>query len=364
MLANKTIVLGITGGIAAYKAADIASKLTQAGARVEVVMTESATKFITPLTLRNITGRPVVTDTAHLAAQEVEVLRRGGGVDDLDVVLGGRASGTARCAPSSARGPGPRSRAAAAAPAPFCWPHLSSAATMYWSMMIWAPLTKSPNCASHITSASRLACGVAVLEAERGVLRQQRVVAPRTGAVGRRASSSGIARSPVSKSISAAWRWLKVPRRESWPARRTGVPSSSSEPNASASAVAQSTSPLGVHRGAGLELAASLGWTVKPSGYVGQRWRRSGRASRRSTPVGDVGQHAQRRGGLGARDAPRCGPASGSRRARPAAWRWKSASALLGLVDGDVAAPHQRLDVAACARCGARRSRLYMSGWV
>ncbi len=61
MLANKTIVLGITGGIAAYKAADIASKLTQAGAKVEVVMTESATRFITPLTLRNITGRPVVT---------------------------------------------------------------------------------------------------------------------------------------------------------------------------------------------------------------------------------------------------------------------------------------------------------------
>ena len=50
MLANKTIVLGITGGIAAYKAADIASKLTQAGARVDVVMTESATRFIAPLT--------------------------------------------------------------------------------------------------------------------------------------------------------------------------------------------------------------------------------------------------------------------------------------------------------------------------
>ena len=62
MLANKTIVLGITGSLAAYKAADIASKLTQAGAKVEVVMTESATKFIAPLTLRSITGRPVVTN--------------------------------------------------------------------------------------------------------------------------------------------------------------------------------------------------------------------------------------------------------------------------------------------------------------
>ena len=61
--------MGITGGIAAYKAADISSKLTQAGARVETVMTESATRFITPLTLRNVTGRPVVTDMFELASE-------------------------------------------------------------------------------------------------------------------------------------------------------------------------------------------------------------------------------------------------------------------------------------------------------
>ena len=67
MLAGKTIVLGITGSIAAYKAADISSKLTQAEAKVEVVMTESATRFITPLTLRNITGRPVVSDMWDLS---------------------------------------------------------------------------------------------------------------------------------------------------------------------------------------------------------------------------------------------------------------------------------------------------------
>jgi phosphopantothenoylcysteine decarboxylase/phosphopantothenate--cysteine ligase len=69
MLINKTIVLGITGSLAAYKAADIASKLTQAGAKVEVVMTEAATKFITPLTLHSITGRPVVTDMFELASE-------------------------------------------------------------------------------------------------------------------------------------------------------------------------------------------------------------------------------------------------------------------------------------------------------
>ncbi len=69
MLSGKTIVLGITGSIAAYKAADIASKLAQAGARVEVVMTESATRFITPLALRSITNRPVVTSMWEMASE-------------------------------------------------------------------------------------------------------------------------------------------------------------------------------------------------------------------------------------------------------------------------------------------------------
>jgi phosphopantothenoylcysteine decarboxylase/phosphopantothenate--cysteine ligase len=62
MLADKNIVLGITGGIAAYKAVDLASKLTQAGARVNVVMTKSATEFITPLTFRSVTGNDVSTE--------------------------------------------------------------------------------------------------------------------------------------------------------------------------------------------------------------------------------------------------------------------------------------------------------------
>ncbi len=69
MLANKTVILGITGSIAAYKAADIASKLTQAGASVEVVMTESATRFITPLSLSSITGRPVVSSMWELSSK-------------------------------------------------------------------------------------------------------------------------------------------------------------------------------------------------------------------------------------------------------------------------------------------------------
>lgn len=61
MLQGRNIVLGITGGIAAYKAADLASKLTQAGAVVDVVMTKSAQELITPITFRAITHRSVVT---------------------------------------------------------------------------------------------------------------------------------------------------------------------------------------------------------------------------------------------------------------------------------------------------------------
>lgn len=62
MLSSKVIVLGVTGSIAAYKAADLASKLTQAGARTDVIMTRAATEFVTPLTFRSLTHRPVVTD--------------------------------------------------------------------------------------------------------------------------------------------------------------------------------------------------------------------------------------------------------------------------------------------------------------
>lgn len=63
MLKGKTILLGITGGIAAYKGAALCSKLVQAGANVHVIMTESAAKFITPLTLQTLSRNPVYTDT-------------------------------------------------------------------------------------------------------------------------------------------------------------------------------------------------------------------------------------------------------------------------------------------------------------
>lgn len=63
MLRGKTILLGVTGGIAAYKAAALASALVKQHAAVEVVMTENATKFITPLTFEQLTGRRTMVDT-------------------------------------------------------------------------------------------------------------------------------------------------------------------------------------------------------------------------------------------------------------------------------------------------------------
>ena len=60
-LAGKTIALGVSGSIAAYKAADLTSELRKAGADVHVVMTESATKFISALTLGTLSRNPVLT---------------------------------------------------------------------------------------------------------------------------------------------------------------------------------------------------------------------------------------------------------------------------------------------------------------
>jgi phosphopantothenoylcysteine decarboxylase/phosphopantothenate--cysteine ligase len=98
ILNNKTIVLGITGGIAAYKAVDLASKLTQDGARVEVVMTEAATKFVAPLTLRNITGRPVVTNMFEMASQYQEEHVALAELADVVVVAPATANSIARLA--------------------------------------------------------------------------------------------------------------------------------------------------------------------------------------------------------------------------------------------------------------------------
>jgi phosphopantothenoylcysteine decarboxylase/phosphopantothenate--cysteine ligase len=61
-LAKKRLLLGITGGVAAYKAAELLRLLIQAGAEVQVVMTQAACQFITPVTMQALSGRPVFTD--------------------------------------------------------------------------------------------------------------------------------------------------------------------------------------------------------------------------------------------------------------------------------------------------------------
>jgi len=92
-LVNKRILLGVTGGIAAYKSADLVRRLQDAGAEVRVVMTQSACEFITPLTMQALSGHPVHTDLldprAEAAMGHIELARW------ADLVL---------IAPASARG--------------------------------------------------------------------------------------------------------------------------------------------------------------------------------------------------------------------------------------------------------------------
>ena len=79
-LSGKRIVLGVTGSIACYKALDLASKLVQAGALVDTIMSYGATQFVTPLAFRSITHRPVVTDSfdpnSEYSNEHVELARQ------------------------------------------------------------------------------------------------------------------------------------------------------------------------------------------------------------------------------------------------------------------------------------------------
>ncbi len=72
ILQDKSIVLGVTGGIAAYKVVEVASRLVKSGAMVDVVMTEAATEFVGPLTFQAITHRPVVIEMFALL-QDTEI---------------------------------------------------------------------------------------------------------------------------------------------------------------------------------------------------------------------------------------------------------------------------------------------------
>ncbi len=71
-LEGRTVLLAVSGGIAAYKAAEVVRALVRAGARVRAMMTRGAQQFLTPLTLQVLSGQPVATDTFDLA-QESEI---------------------------------------------------------------------------------------------------------------------------------------------------------------------------------------------------------------------------------------------------------------------------------------------------
>jgi phosphopantothenoylcysteine decarboxylase/phosphopantothenate--cysteine ligase len=73
---SKHLLLGVTGSIAAYKAAELASRLTQAGVQVDVILTPAAEKFVTPLTFQSVTGRKAFTE-ADLWGGQAHVLHVG-----------------------------------------------------------------------------------------------------------------------------------------------------------------------------------------------------------------------------------------------------------------------------------------------
>src|SRR5690349_18084291 len=72
MLSEKTVVLGLSGGIACYKSAELVRGLVKEGANVRIVLTRAAQEFITPLTLQTLSANPVATDTFNLT-QESEI---------------------------------------------------------------------------------------------------------------------------------------------------------------------------------------------------------------------------------------------------------------------------------------------------
>lgn len=80
MVAGREILLGVTGGIAAYKAADLASKLVQAGARVSVILTAAAEQFVGATTFEALTGRPVnralFSPTENFQGEHIGLARR------------------------------------------------------------------------------------------------------------------------------------------------------------------------------------------------------------------------------------------------------------------------------------------------
>jgi phosphopantothenoylcysteine decarboxylase / phosphopantothenate---cysteine ligase len=98
ILADKHIVLGVTGSIACYKAADLASKLTQAGAQVETILTSGALQFISPLTFQSVTGQRAYIDADLWSSQGHVIHVSLGHHADLVVIAPATANTIARLA--------------------------------------------------------------------------------------------------------------------------------------------------------------------------------------------------------------------------------------------------------------------------
>ena len=122
-LKDRHVVLGVSGSIAAFKAADLCSKLVQAGALVDVVLTAAAQQFVTPFTFRSLTGRPVYTNMFEPATdageEHVALARRA----DLIVVAPATATTLARFAQISSCSTA-AARNVSAAQINGCWPSL------------------------------------------------------------------------------------------------------------------------------------------------------------------------------------------------------------------------------------------------
>ena len=70
MLKGKTVVIGVSGGIAVYKACDVVSRLKKLNANVHVIMTKSATEFVTPLTFQSLSQNYVVSEIGRASCRE------------------------------------------------------------------------------------------------------------------------------------------------------------------------------------------------------------------------------------------------------------------------------------------------------
>lgn len=159
MLAGKTITLGVTGGIAAFKVAQLASNLKAAGAEVHVVMTRSAQEFVRPLTFQVLTGNQVYTDlfdrTSGWNVQHVELATQ----SDLIVVAPATANIIAKAAIGLADDLLSTVITAAACPVLFC-PAMNK--NMYENPVIQRNLAILRELGCHIAppGRGRLACGV------------------------------------------------------------------------------------------------------------------------------------------------------------------------------------------------------------